>query len=99
MIRVISMCFYNDMYYELKWSMWCLVLVDLCPLLDACMNMNMWFLDLGCYKSLSLECMKDMWSWIMLRGSFMWNLEPSGKIMYVEVASLNNILQVKAWWT
>ena len=31
----------------------------------------------------------------MLRGSFMWNLKPRGKVMNVEVESRNGILQVK----
>ena len=38
-------------------------------------------------KPLSLECKNDMWPWIMLRGYFMWNLQPSGKVMNVEVES------------
>ena len=47
----------------------------------------------------SLECMKDMWPWMMLRGSFMWNLKHSVKIINVEVESCNGIFQVKEWWT
>ena len=50
-------------------------------------------------KSLSFECIIFMRPWIMLGGSFMWNLEPSGKVMYVEVESRNGILQSKGWWT
>ena len=46
-------------------------------------------------NSLSLECMSDMWPWMMLRGSFMWNPESNGKIMYVEVVSRNGIRQSK----
>ena len=46
-------------------------------------------------KSLSLECMKDMWPWMMLRGSYMWNLDPSGKVINVEVEIPDGILQSK----
>ena len=46
-------------------------------------------------KSLSIECMNDMWPHMKLRGSFMWNLEPGGKVMNVEVVSRNGILQSK----
>ena len=45
-------------------------------------------------KSLSIECIIHMWPWMMLRGPFMWNLEPSGKVMELEVESHNGILLV-----
>ena len=48
-------------------------------------------------KTLSHVGMNDMRPWMMLRGSFMWNLEPSDKDMNVEVESSNGILQVKEW--
>ena len=48
---------------------------------------------------LSLEFVNDMWPWVMLRGSFMWNLVHSGKVINIEVKSRNDILQVKEWWT
>ena len=32
-----------------------------------------------------------MWPWMILRGSFMWDLEPSGKVMYIEDKSSNGI--------
>ena len=46
-------------------------------------------------NSLSLVCMNDMRPWIVLRGSFMWNLKPSGKV--IEVESRYGILQVNEW--
>ena len=65
-----------------KGNMWCLVLVELsltCWMYE-CEYVKFWVRML---MSVSLECMNDMWPWIMLWGSFMWNLEPSGKVMYV----------------
>ena len=42
-------------------------------------------------KPLILVCMNGMRPLIMLRGSFMWNLEPCGKVMNFEVESRNGI--------
>ena len=46
-------------------------------------------------KSLRLECINDMWPLMKLRVSYMWNLEPSGKVMNVEVIIHNGVLQSK----
>ena len=43
---------------------------------------------------LGLVCINDMRSWVILRGSVMWNLEPSGKVMNLEVESCYDIFLV-----
>ena len=48
-------------------------------------------------KPLSLVCINDIRPSMMVRESFMWNLENSGKVMNVEVERHNGILQVKEW--
>ena len=45
-------------------------------------------------KPLSILCMNDMRPLMKLISSFMWNLEPSGKVMNLEVKSRNCIFFV-----
>ena len=45
-------------------------------------------------KPLSLSYMNDMRPWMLIRKSFMWNLQPSGKVMILEVESNNGILLI-----
>ena len=43
-------------------------------------------------KTLVLVCVNDIRPWMMLTRSFMWNLEPIGKVMILEVENHNSIL-------
>ena len=43
---------------------------------------------------LSIVCMNGIIPWMILRKSFIWNLEPSGKVMNLEVECLNGVLLV-----
>ena len=84
--------------------MLCLVLVDLCPLLDTCTNVNMICLDLGC-KSLLV-----LYVWIILdfewfeEGPMCETLNLVVRLYNIEVESRNGILHamnngLKVGWT
>ena len=86
----------------IEWLVICVKVKYVVSCLDGLMSLTWCLYEYECMmsslrmlKSLSIECMKDMWPWIKLRGYFMWNLELSGKVMYVEVESRNGILQVR----
>ena len=86
----------------LEWHVICVEVKYVVSCLGRLVSFNWWKYEceyeislLRMLKPLSLVCMNDIRPWIMLRGSFMWNHEPSGKVRYVEVKTRNGSLQVK----
>ena len=77
---------------KVKYVVSCLCwLVSITSFLYQCEYEMSW---LRILKPLCLELMNDIRPWMTLRRSFMWNLEPSGTVMNIEVENLNGILLV-----
>ena len=94
MIRVIPKCFK-------EWYVICnkvKYLVSCCGrLVSLTLYMYEYEYDMPWLRMLnpfSLVCMNGMRRWMMLRGSFIWNLEPCDKVMNFVVESHNGILLI-----